>query len=350
MRIGLPDARREAGLMGKTPIQWSEFSINPIRARGPHPPRSGHHCVKVSPGCKNCYSSRMQPRFGLPQFQEQRGEKAPELFLDPKVLAQVLRRKKPTKWFWCDMTDIFGEWVPFEWIAACFGIMAATPQHTHQVLTKRPARALEFFVWLSNDGFVDGRGTNAGLLQRRCGDAAEAAGVPIYRTDRGGRSPWNDSNPGAWPLPNVHLGVSCEDQQRADERIPELLRCPAAVCWVSAEPLLGPINFGRIPWGGIHTDVLQGWTDPKAGIRWIVVGGESGRRARPFDIGWGRNIIEQCRVAGVACFIKQLGACPVWTTHPGPDGETERIKYADSHGGDPREWPPDLRVREFPAP
>src|SRR5665213_1066178 len=123
--------------MQRTSIQWTEFTNNVFRARvagstamkGGYASGVGHHCVKVSPGCKNCYASDIQPRFGLPVFQDQRKDDAPEVWLDASKLQAVLRRKAPAKIFWHDMTDMFGERVSNEWIAACFGVMAATPQH-----------------------------------------------------------------------------------------------------------------------------------------------------------------------------------------------------------------------------
>src|SRR5262245_47674811 len=112
--------------VGETSIEWTDRTVNPIRARrkgtaatrGGYDSGVGHYCEKVSPGCKHCYSSEMQPRFGLPMFQEQRGGDV-QTFLDASKLEEVLRRKKPARWFWCDMTDLFGDWVPDEWIAAC---------------------------------------------------------------------------------------------------------------------------------------------------------------------------------------------------------------------------------------
>src|SRR5262245_53283923 len=129
--------------MAETSIEWTDHSINPIRARTAD--GVGHYCQKVSPGCANCYASRLQPRFGMPEFKgtgDPPGDR--ERFLDESKLAEVLRRKKPTRYFWCDMTDLFGAWVPDEWIDECFSVMGATPQHTHQVLTKRPERMLAY--------------------------------------------------------------------------------------------------------------------------------------------------------------------------------------------------------------
>jgi protein gp37 len=343
--------------MGATPIEWTDFSINPLRARLRD--RVGHYCEKVSPGCKNCYSSRLQPRFGLPQFQEQRGNADVKSFLDETKLHEVLRRRKPTKFFWCDMTDMFGEWVPDEAIAMCFAAMAATTWHTHQVLTKRADRLREIVPKLyANDGAM--------LIE-----AAERL-APQIDACHIGEDDWK------FPLPNVWLGVSAEDQARADERIPDLLATPAAVRFVSAEPLLGRVNLERVLWtqcercGGSCSVPVPGGGRPcpaclehqgfqRGGLDWVIVGGESGQQARQCDIAWIRSLVEQCRSAGVAAFVKQLGAKPVplkpmrlpsWNASTGKPhrGWIDDTHHAlsDSKGGEITEWPEDLRVREFP--
>jgi hypothetical protein len=151
--------------------------------------------------------------------------------------------------------------------------------------------------------------------------------------------------PGLWPLPNVWLGVSAEDQQRADERIPDLLATPAAVRFVSAEPLLGPLDLRR--WlehscSICRTFGVEDVTRCGPRIDWVIVGGESGHGARPCDLAWIRSIVEQCRDAGVACFVKQLGADPI-------DGLAGcSVWQGTRKGSDMADWPDDLRVREFP--
>ncbi len=351
--------------MGKTSIEWTDFSVNPIRARLGD--RVGHYCEKVSPGCKHCYSSRLQPRFGLPVFQDQRNAGV-EPFLDQSKLQEVLRRRKPTRWFWCDMTDMFGEWVPFEWVAACFGVMAATPHHTHQVLTKRPERMLAWFDWISKSLVsLGGPEVNAGR------------GVKWYASN------WLDEirvydphHPWVWPLPNVWLGTSVENQKRADERIPLLLRCPAVVRFLSVEPLLGWVDLlsalgGPCPDCGhpieehSATSRIVGCTHEYEAIcgcrtvardllHWVIVGGESGHGARQCGVEWLRSVVRQCRDAGVPVFVKQLGANYVDAPN-GIGGHRARapadlgIKIRNLHdrkGGDPEEWPADLRVRQFP--
>jgi protein gp37 len=378
--------------MSATSIEWTDHSINPLRARLGG--RVGHYCQKVSPGCKNCYSSRTQPRFGMPTFSDARSE-AIEHLLDPRKLEEVLHRKKPTKWFWCDMTDMFGDWVPFEWIAACFGVMAATPHHTHQVLTKRPQRALEWFKWIAGlPVSLGGPSVNAGRGVRwfawnHCDE--QMAHLRVH----------DPAQPWIWPLPNVWLGTSAENQATADERIPMLLDCPAAVRFISAEPLLGPLELS--PWlrgsqtrhlcvsvsgslkngsykGGMLSDasgrtlsdaeakreleqlsfagvkVLRGdqscdnfsdqtgclgHRNPR--LDWVIVGGESGPGARPFDLKWADDLRKQCAHAQVPYFFKQAGAAPQWS------GTRIPLELKHRKGADLSELPEGLRVRQFPV-
>lgn len=367
--------------MGATSIEWTDRSINPLRARlNGH---VGHYCEKTSTGCKNCYSSRLQPRFGMPPFKEQRGSEV-EHFFDVSKLKEVLRRRQPTKFFWCDMTDMFGEWVPEGWIAACFATMAATPWHTHQVLTKRAERMRAVVSELyANDG--------ARLIESAEWLAGQISACHL------GEDEW------VFPLRNVHLGVSCEDQQRADERIPHLLATPAAVRWISAEPLLGPLNvspympawfcddchafmLGR---GDDGCDQDDGEASPccskcgslrvrHVGLDWIVVGGESGSGARACDVEWVWSLVASCQAAGIPVFVKQLGANvrdrndagfggedgdrwefgerdPIDVIEHDSDGlrhdaqgDPVRVRLVDRKGGDPAEWPRSLRVRQFP--
>jgi protein gp37 len=167
-----------------------------------------------------------------------------------------------------------------------------------------------------------------------------------------------------WPLSNVWLGTSVEDQKRADERIPHLLRCPARVRFLSCEPLVAPIDLTRIdyadPPGSMrmvgqpkpHLDCLRGYSHNgrHAQIDWVIVGGESGPTARPCDVEWIRSIVAHCRAARVACFIKQLGAFPVEYREVGTSkgGAHAPMDLRDRKGGDMAEWPADLRVREWP--
>ena len=322
-----------------TSIQWTDATWNPVRG-----------CSRVSEGCRNCYAERMAARFSGPAspfhgFAKQRGTSVDtsdgtyrrvahgsawtgKVELIPEKLDEPLRWRKPRRVFVDSMSDLFHESLSFEDIARVFYVMREAERHTFQVLTKRPARAVEFMRMESS---------------QRYGYAG---------------------------LRNLWLGTSCENQATADERIPLLLQTPAAKRFVSLEPLLGPVDLrsslGGTLWiggqrghGGSH----RGPGSPdcprerhhhhdekcKRGLDWVIVGGESGPGARPCDVAWIRSILNQCREAGVPCFVKQLGAC--WA-HFGADHRqigSHRRKKISWKGGNPDEWPQDLRVREFPA-
>lgn len=333
-------------------IAWTDTTWNPTRG-----------CSRVSPGCVNCYAERQAARFSGPgqpyeglvrmhvtRYDDGAGvepvAREPRwtgvVRLVPEHLADPLRWRRPRRVFVNSMSDLFHESLSDEDIAAVFGVMAAAPQHTFQILTKRAERMRRWFAWYEG---TSGAGASAYAA------VMEARGRFVTEGDDGAlftKVPVPES--GAWPLPNVWLGVSVEDQQRADERIPELLATPAAVRWVSYEPALAAVNFH--PWLCAHGDVAKPeqrmghFCDPSGALDWIVVGGESGPGARPFELAWARSTIRQCREAGVACFVKQLGARPVDARIENgrvvlyPQG---RSKYAD-----PAEWPEDLRRREFP--
>lgn len=321
--------------MAETKIQWTDHSINPIRYG------RGHFCAMVSPGCAHCYSSRLQPRFGNPEF---RGAAlAPPKdghWLDETKLKEVLRRKKPTKYFWCDMTDMFGSWVPDEWLDACFAAMALTRQHTHQVLTKRPERMRDYLTTPDRHN----------RLELAADKLLFGDGHPSF----GGKHLLP-----SLPLSNVWVGVSVENDAYR-WRIAELMRVPAAIRFVSAEPLLDRLQLGGVwPWkeAGFATerevDLFAGTIaipdcDFQAGpIHWVIIGGESGQHARPCNVSWIRSIVAQCRAADVACFVKQMGSNLHCGAGPGEGWDAGRLR--DSKGGDPDEWAEDLRVREFPA-
>lgn len=326
--------------MSKTTIEWCDFSINPLRARYAPTDGDGHYCEKTSPGCAHCYSSRVQPRFGMPVFAEQRRATV-EHYLDEKKLQQVLTRKKPTRYFWCDMTDIFGSWVPDEHLDRLFAVMALTPQHTHLVLTKRAER-MRAYLTAASEPWGDRRsGIESAMYE--------------FGGDEDARTITNDG----WPLPNVWLGVSVENQHFADERIPLLLKTPAAIRFISAEPLLGPVS---LTWESkVGVGQLSYFTRRKQphivnwpGLDWVIVGGESSNKARPCCVSWIRNIVHDCHDVGIACFVKQLGAKAYeQTARAGlgdhPDWEFDHyLDLKHPKGGDIAEWEPYLRVRQFP--
>ena len=217
-------------------------------------------CTKVSPGCAHCYAERMTERFDRQKFSE--------IVLHPSRLNAPLHWRKPRRVFVNSMSDLFHEDIPSAFILDVFSVMNEAKQHTFQVLTKRAGRMLE---WVSR-----------------------------YQEH---------------PAPNIWLGVSCEDQPRAAERIPFLVRIPAVVRFVSLEPLLGPIDLS----------LARGGHDRSIG--WVIVGGESGPKARTMSLVWLRHIVERCRYYGIPVFVKQDSG-----RYPGMRG---RI-------------PDDLWVREFP--
>jgi protein gp37 len=308
--------------MGKTKIEWATDSWNPIRAwlkspladQADKPPRNtGSYCELITPGCEHCYAEAINKRLGtgLPYRRLYRDDV--KIFLDERILMQPLHWKRPRRIFPCSMTDLFGEWMSNEMLDRVFAVMALCPQHTFLPLTKRAERMRDYIEGtpVVPEGYMAGPATED-RVWARSGDLL------------GERNRSFD-----WPLPNLWAGVSIEDQRRADERIPFLFQTPAAVRWLSLEPLLEHVE-PSLSWGGKR-------------INWVIVGGESGPGARPFGIGWARSIIEQCREAGTACFIKQVGARPYYGVPAcGP-------KLRDRKGGDISEWPVDIRVREYPA-
>lgn len=270
----------------KTGIEWTDATWNPVTG-----------CTKVSQGCKHCYAERDWNRMvHLPAY---KGRAFTDVACHPERLIQPLRWKRPRRIFVNSMSDLFHESVPFEFIDQVFAAMAICPQHTFQVLTKRPERMRDYTTRLSR---------SAKLLD----DAARTMG---YSFEHEGQYLVS------FPLPNVWLGVSVEDQQTADERIPLLLQTPAAVRWVSAEPLLGRVDlceaFGMW-WNqtiGCFESIGQRFNPGlgRGGIDWVVVGGESGPKARPMHPDWVRSIRDQCKSAGVPFLFKQWGEwAPNW--------------------------------------
>jgi len=236
--------------------------------------------------------------------------------LDSDAITIPLRWKKPRRIFVNSMSDLFHERSTFEFIDMVFAVMALCQQHTFQVLTKRPKRMAEY---------LQRTGKSIEFLE----SAAREIGYTFKFTDLDGRT--HGMVP--WPIPNIWLGTSVEDQQTADSRIPHLLDCPAAVRFLSCEPLLGAINLRLFSTGGLLNTHL------------VIVGGESGPCARQCHVDWIRSIINQCKNTNVPVFVKQLGANPVL----GFDGGISlKDLIKDRKGGNPEEWSNDLRVREMP--
>lgn len=341
MRAGLRDGwgpayLAEVARVSATSIEWTDVTWNPTRG-----------CSRVSEGCRNCYAERIAARFSrskgyaiAPSSERSAigaGVRAPGKFasfanmtpagprwtgrveLVPSKLDEPLRWRKPRRVFVNSMSDLFHERLAEDSIGEVFEVMAAAPQHIFQILTKR-AEGMRDWVRSWTD----------------------------HENERGFDSRFR----------HVWLGVSVEDQATADERVPLLLQTPAAVRFVSYEPALAAVNLEAF----LSVYDRQGEpsgprcnTDGSSQLSWLIVGGESGPGARPFDLAWARSVLRQCREAGVPVFVKQLGAKP---------RDTDRcescldksvcwcvdsdVHLKDAKGGDPAEWPEDLGVREFP--
>lgn len=262
----------------KTAIEWADSTWNPVTG-----------CTKVSPGCDNCYAETFSERFrGTPGHYFENGF---DIQLRPDKLDQPLRWKKPRRIFVNSMSDLFHKDVPDEYIAKVFAVMALAPQHTFQILTKRHGRMRSL---LSSGDFQTAVAEH--MLSMTDEERLPDVGDPL-------------------PLPNVWLGVSTENQKWADIRIPALLETPAAVRFISAEPLLGPIDLARVGappfWclghGCPAVECPNGLHLPRRGIDWVIVGGESGHNARPMHPAWATSLRDQCATAEVPFLFKQWG-------------------------------------------
>lgn len=295
--------------MKNSRIEWCDHTFNPWIG-----------CTKVSPGCANCYAASLDHRWGHDSWGPGK----------PRRRTSAAYWKQPVKWnleaaqrdyecerfqteegrrprvFCASLADWLDDEVPVEWLSDLLGLIRRTPNLDWQLLTKRPQN------WQPRmRAVVASRGDATWLMTRD----------------------WLDGTAPA----NVWIGTTVEDQARADERIPHLLRIPARVRFLSCEPLLGPVVLRRKAGsaGEIIHATLNGLLDEysrpvERGIHWVICGGESGPKARPMHPGWARSLRDQCAAAGVPFFMKQLGGV-----------RDKRHNLAD--------FPEDLRIREFPV-
>ena len=267
--------------MGKTKIEWTEKTWNPIRG-----------CSRVSEGCRHCYAEKMAGRFGGPGqpyeglVQLRSGWKwTGEIRVVHEAMDEPKRWRKPAMVFVCSMSDLFHERLPFDRIDLVFNTMLATPQHTYQILTKRPAR------------------------------------MAAYVADR--------FHPSRNPLPrHIWLGTSVENQDTADQRIEDLLTIEHEPLFLSMEPLLGPIVLNR--WMSDEPcPACQAGDCPEPHIGWVIVGGESGPGARPMHPDWVRQIRDRCVASETPFFFKQWGAWEVSPRRPQkPESRYAAVHYA----------------------
>lgn len=252
--------------MGNSKIEWTHQTDNVfVVADESFEKQHGWWCQKVSPGCQHCYAERLnQSTFYKGNQRRYRLDEKPDHFLIRHDIMDSWRRQtKPKMHFINSMTDTFGDWYDDSWIFFLFDAMVAAPKQTFQILTKRSKRMVE--------------------LSRRWLETTDYTVIPS----------------------NIWMMVSAEDQERADERVSDLIHVPAAVRGISAEPLLGPINFhfdGTAPKSATTAYIPVGDM-----IHWVIVGGESGTKARPMHPDWARDIRDQCVDASVPFFFKQWG-------------------------------------------
>jgi len=272
--------------MAQTRIEWAERVWNPVTG-----------CAPISEGCQNCYAKRMSKRLaGRCGYDKDNTFK---VALHPDRLIEPLKWRKPSRIFVCSMGDLFYEDVPFSFIEEVFSIMNEAERHTFMILTKRPERMLQFINW-----YID-----------RCSD--ESVGLIYYMPS------------------NIWLGVTAENQQRADKRIPLLLQIPAVIKFVSVEPMLGPIDLSK--W--LFCDVCDNTGKylnfafdeiedcpvcygNKPLLDWVICGGETGPNRRPADINWMRKLRDQCFGANVPFFLKQMEVDGKIVKMPELDGRT----------------------------
>ncbi|QXX74273.1 DUF5131 family protein [Methylovirgula sp. HY1] len=343
----------------RSKIEWTDATWNPIRAIT-REGKIGWHCEKISAACANCYAEAMNQRLGTGLeyhskhffYDDKRSDKKSLVFLDEKTLLQPLHWKRPRRIFVCSMTDLFGDWVTDEMRDRIHAIMALTPHHDYQILTKRSARMRQYAtnpatpprIWAAVDALIDlWNSGGAGFRLRAIDNDPKIVALADQGASWGGETPW--------PLKNVWFGVTAENQQAADKRIPDLLATSATMRFVSIEPMLGPIDLERIGTldtirsampeivareeddlcqnsvSGMQIDVINSahqatiyyqtpdhmggfairFPRPFPRLDWVICGGESGPHARPMHPDWARSLRDQCAAASVPFFFKQWG-------------------------------------------
>lgn len=327
-------------------IEWTDRSDwNPVRG-----------CTRVSPGCGGpgdhggCYAEGMAARFSKPGmwghgFAEMQGGKprwTGKVSLIEQMLLKPLSWKKPCKVFANSTSDFFHESLSDSDRDKILTVMALCPHLTFQVLTKRPERALEYFRGIENE-------------QRIMGESPHYAphrfdGLACQFTQSPCASGFMEDVP--WPLPNVWLGASVERQEEANERIPLLIQTPAAIRFLSCEPMLGLIDLKKIrsrDWlmpGETETEAFSVRLNGKRAIDWVICGGESGPRARPMHPEWARSLRDQCAAARVPFFFKQWGEWLPGEANNGQfdDRQMHAYRRCDNYSYD---WPNAKFVENF---
>ena len=289
----------------ETGIQWTKHTWSPWWG-----------CTKISPGCANCYAEALSLRWRSRGYLKDvpRTDMSDQHWRQPLTWDRKARKAEEKSPIFPSMCDPFDGEAPIEWFVRFLGLISRTPNLVWQLLTKRPEQVMDRLV------------------------AANKLLAPLA-------GPWLDGKAPA----NVHLGVSVENQEYAEKRIPALLGLPAALRFVSVEPLLGPVSLTDLTCeGAMLLDALRG--EPK--VDWVIVGGESGEgeSIRGCEVAYIRGLIWQCQAAAVPVFVKQLGSLPTngYDLSAPLDGPLT-LKLVDNKGGSPSEWPADLNIRELPG-
>lgn len=312
-----------------TKIEWCDATWNPWIG-----------CTNVSPGCDHCYAEAWGQRFGVEWGNHPRRRTSESNWRQPLKWNRTARRSgKPLRVFCASLADVFDNQVPIEWLADLLVLIYYTESLTWLLLTKRPQNIVKRL-----------RAAVPALREKHENLVAD-------RIER-----WLAGD----PPPNVAIGITAEDQTRADERIPLLLATPAVVRFLSCEPLLSDIDLTNIRPNdlrgpALRLDALAGrdyhedddgqWTAANGRVNWVIVGGESGPHARPMEVRWVHDIVSQCQAASVPVFVKQLGSKPVvgGQRYTHPYAGTQIDWPSTGKGSDTGEWPYSIRVREFPV-
>jgi len=303
-----------------TKITWTDATLNPYRGT-----KGTYRCTKVSEGCRHCYAEAMNKRGlhgGITNFTAD----ADSLRYDDIIARKAYAWTTPRMVFVNSMSDTFHEEATVEILAKLFAVMEIASWHTYQVLTKRPERmrtvlgSLDFWFAVSAAMKREKDWIKEHLSQRRANQLAERSCDPSA----------------LWPKLHIWIGTTCENQDRFNERISVLLDTPASCRFVSFEPLLGRVDASRA-FGPQRMRLGVKAASYDRGIDWIIIGGESGPHARLFGIEWAYELIEQAKKWNVPVFFKQLGAKPF-----------QRITLMHPKGADPKEWPSNLQVQQWP--
>lgn len=321
----------------KSKIEWTDATWNPIVTFNRQTGRRGWFCTHVSDGCRFCYAEHINGVRDTGLGYAAQGLKEIEIRLLPEVLEQPLRWKRPRKIFVSSMGDLFHEAVGDDFLDSVFASVALAQRHIFQILTKRPQRMMGY---LGENCSGSARHGAVNRAIERLAEEKRTSEQEVWNVRRRCAA-WAPQCP--WPLPNAWLGVSVENQQTADERIPPLLRTPAAIRFVNYEPALGPVDLHRYlfdaacPVCSTWSSTARAWLgrpcpacghEPYPAVRldWVIAGGESGPQARPPHPDWFRIVRDQCRQDGVPYFFKAWGE---WAPH-GPIADGDRLHFSSA--------------------